>query len=260
MKMKTRVLTLVASVGLLAGTAFVASGVTGAYFSDTVTGGEITGTLGTIAISQDSPGAISFSDLLPGTAQTVQVDYQNTGNSPQDVWLNFNNLTALSALNNSGRYGKVIITSTVGAGSPVTVESSLNLNDRLATCGSFDPNIVDGGSDADCNPVPSQILLASAVAPGTYGNFTFTFEYAPALGNTPATSWNPYPLVGLDADSVPAGASYATCIADENPGGQDCTNNQTYVNEPADGSGAGLPYQLIATQVGITPGQIGGKF
>ena len=42
---KSKVLALVASVALLGGTAFVASGSTGAYFSDTHSG-SITGTIG----------------------------------------------------------------------------------------------------------------------------------------------------------------------------------------------------------------------
>jgi hypothetical protein len=114
---KSKVLALVASVALLGGTAFVASGSTGAYFSDTHSG-SITGSIGTILLTTDSPTTISFSNLLPGDPQTVQLNYHNSGSSPEDVYLTFPNLTALSALNNLGRYGHVEIDS-AGAGTPI---------------------------------------------------------------------------------------------------------------------------------------------
>src|SRR5665213_1713003 len=109
MHLKMRVVTLAVSVALLGGTALVASGQTGAYFSDSHAGA-ITGSIGSIAITPDT-NSLVFYNLLPGTSQTVTEHYQNTGSSPQDVWLTFDNPTALSALNNLGRYGSVVISS-----------------------------------------------------------------------------------------------------------------------------------------------------
>lgn len=229
---RTRGLALVASIALLGGTAVVASGSTGAYFSDTHSG-TITGTIGSILLSTDSPTSISFTNLLPGTPQTVQVNYHNSGNSPEDVYLGFNNLTALSALNNLGRFGHVVITSD-GQGSVGSVFSSYNLNDNLTSCGSFSHSIPTGPTTSTCWPVTTPLMLAGNVQPGASEDFTFTFEYASAIGNNGGNGpgvWNTYPAAG----------------------------GQFYTNS-GDGTGNGLPFQLVATQVGITPGQMGTKF
>jgi hypothetical protein len=253
MTLKVRVLTLVATIALLGGTAFVASGSTGAYFSDTVLGGSIGGSIGTIVVTQDSPLLINFSNgLLPGTSQTVTVTYHNSGNSPEDVWLNFNNLTALSALNNLGRYGSVVISS--GA---TPVFESWNLDDNSTRCGPFS-NAIPTGTNSGCWPVPNQLLLASGVPSGQSGSFTFTFEYATALGNTPATAWNTWPLPGDSNTPSTTGDTYAACVAANITAGSCLDNQFTIVG--TDGAGSGLPYQLIGTQVGITPGQSGSKF
>lgn len=249
MNMKLRALTLVATVGLLGGTAFVASGATGAYFSDSVTG-HVSGTLGTIQIT--TPGStpyVSLTDLLPGTPQSMTVDYTNSGNSPEDVWLDFNNATALSALNNLGHYGSVTITSS-GWGTPPSGLDffSNNLDDNSApdACGAF--------SVTGCNPLPSTVMIASNVPAGKSGSYTFTFEYASATTPPASSAWNPYPLPGDANTSV----TYAAC---ETAGGTHsaCSDNQVTIN-PADASGTGLPYQLVATQVGIAPGAPGSKF
>ena len=229
MNMKMRVLTLVATMGLLGGTALVASGSTGAYFSDSVTGG-ITGTIGSIAITPSTSTAIAFSNLLPGAAQTVSVSYSNTGTSPEDVYLTFPNLTALSALNNLGRYGQVHVTSS-GYGAVGDVFDSANLNDNVTSCGGFSQT-PGSGPTSGCWPLTNNLLLASQVAPGAGGSFTFSFEYASALTTQPivTTPWNSYPVAG-----------------------------QFTVNG-GDGTGSGLPFDIVATQVGITPGQVGSKF
>ena len=247
---KSKVLALVASIALLGGTAFVASGSTGAYFTDSHNG-TVGGNVGSILVSPDTSTNINFSNLLPGVAQTLQVNYHNYGTSPEDVWLVFPNATALSALNNFGRYASV----TVGSNGPGSYNgiafTSTNLNDRLATCGSFGPS-------PGCDPLPNSIKIAGNVAPsgGANENFTFTFEYATGIGNAlEGANWNTYPLPGLGGTY----ADYASCHT-ANPLG-DCTNNQTTVN-PLDSppSGTGLQYQLVATQVGVLPTDHGGHF
>lgn len=254
MKMKMRAFSLVASVGLLGGTAFVASGQTGAYFSDTHSG-TIAGTIGTIQVTPGGGGGadnmdIAFSNLLPGTPQVVSATYSNSGSSTEDVWVVFNNATALSALNNSGRYATVHLSST-GSGSVGDVFDSANLNDRQTTCGGF--------SNAGCWPLTGAYKIAENLAPGSAGTFHFSYMIASKESTQPASAapWNSYPLVGLNADTVPSGADYATCIKDTTgmSPAPDCTNNQTTV--VAGQTGAGLPYEIVATQPGITPGAVG---
>ena len=241
MNLKMRAVSLVATVALLGGTAVVASGQTGAYFSDSVSGAA-TGTVGSIHIDAASPN-IAFSGLLPGTPQSQTVSYTNSGSSPEDVYLTFNNTIALSALNSLGHYGSLTIKSQQ-AGGLGTVFYSSNLNDNSASCGTFSnatSTVTLSGETAPgmlCWPLPSQVKIASGVPAGTTGSFTFTFEYAGALSTQSGNftdPWNTYPAVG----------------------GQTYTTN----SDPSlPTSGAGLPYQIVATQVGITPGQTGYKF
>jgi len=236
MTMKVRVLTLVATIALLGGTAFVASGSTGAYFSDSVNGA-ISGSTGTILITPNTT-AVSFSDLLPGVPQTVTVNYQNTGNSTEDVYLDFNDVSSLSALNNLGHYGEVTISSS-GDGNQGTEFFSSNLDDLVGpgtecgTASNAQSTVTTAGESGPgmlCWPLTTNYLLTKSLTPGDSGSFSFTFEYAPALGGSPTVSapWNTYPVAG-----------------------------QTY---PGTTSGTGLPFTLVATQPGITPGQVGYKF
>jgi hypothetical protein len=235
---KIKCAAIVGTAALLGGTAFVASGSTGAYFSDTHTGA-ITGTIGSIRItpsggtaSNDADGSLmdlAFNDLLPGTPQTVTVNYQNTGNSPEDVYIVFPNATALSALNSLGNYGTVHLSS-VGSGAVGDVFDSQNLNDNGTSCPLGTTSVAH---PYPCEPLPTQLLIASNVGPSAGGAFSFNFQYASALSTqAPAgttADWNSYPALG-----------------------------QTTTN-PGDGSGNGLPYEIVATQHGITPGAAGTK-
>ena len=213
------------TLAALAAVVVVATGMTGAYFSDTHQG-DITGNLGSIKVTPSggtgSDGTnFSFTNMLPGEPQTATIQFQNTGLNAEDVWLVFNNATALSAFNNLGTYGEVHVSN------GQALFDSANLNDRTPTCGAFSPS--------GCWPLPSKIKVASSVAPTAGGYVKFTFNYAGKLKNPAAegTPFNSYP--------VAAGAWSST-----NPDGQ-------YTVNAADGSGAGLPYQLVATQVGQTP-------
>jgi hypothetical protein len=217
--LKTRAVALLATASLLGGTAWIAAGTTGAYFSDTHDG-TITGTIGSVRVTPSGgSGADStdflFSNLLPGTPQTVTVKYTNSGTSPEDVYIVFNNATALSALNNLGTYGEAHL-----AANGVQLFDSANLNDRVATCGTLDPS--------GCWPLAAQYRVATNLPVGATGNVSLTFNYAGKLVNQPpvgtTANWNAYPVAG-----------------------QAKTN-------AADGSGSGLPYQIVATQPGVTPG------
>jgi hypothetical protein len=234
--------------------AFVAAGQSGAYFSETHTGA-IGGTIGSIHITpsggtsngSDVGTDLAFNDLLPGAAQSVTLDYQNTGSSAEDVWIVFNNATALSALNNLGTYGTVHLSATGdGALNNGDIFDSANLNDRSATCGAFSPS--------GCWPVPNEVQIAADVAPDATGTFSFSFMYASAIKAQPAGltgQWNTYPIDGYDGS-----VGYATCLASSGGSASNCSNNQTTVNA-GDGSGSGLPYEIVATQPGIQPGAVG---
>lgn len=202
-----------ASLLLLAFLVISATGVTGAYFSETKEGGLIKGNLGSIHI-QTSGGTgqngltFNFENLLPGEAQSATVEYQNTGANKEDVWVVFNNAEALHALNNLGTYGEVTLSNPGG-----WVFHSTNLNDNkppaTGTCGPF--------SESGCWPLQKQYKVGSGINPGAGSYFKFTFAYASKLKN-PAQegeAFNEYPL--------------------EAP------------------TSSGLPYQVVATQVGQEP-------
>lgn len=216
---------LAASIALLGGAAFVASGSTGAYFSDTKAG-TISGTIGSIKV--EASGGIgngadfAFANMLPAVSQTVKVNYKNTGANVQDVWIVFNNATALSSLNDLGSYGEVHLK----ANSKALFDSN-NLADNPARCGAFSPS--------GCWPLAKQYKVASNVVPGGTGSVSFSFNYSKKLESGEGGSWNGYPVMK----------------------GQYSASNlkgQTTVNE-GDGAGYGLPYQIVATQHDIEPGQ-----
>jgi hypothetical protein len=227
-KFTVRAASLLASAALLGGTAFFASGATGAYFSDTHDG-TATGTIGNVHVTTFGGGPtnnLTFNNLLPGEKQTVTLNYTNTGSAAEDIYLKFNNATALSALNDLGKYGEVHI-----AANGVAIFDSINLKDQH--CG----DVYSQGVNTDehssefgkplCWPLRSQYLLASSVAPGQSGSFEFSFNYSAALtgqasAGAIAPAFNSYPVAGQ-------------ATADPSV------------------TGAGLPFQVIATQRGITP-------
>ncbi|RKR73358.1 hypothetical protein [Frondihabitans australicus] len=225
---KRRAAALVGSVALLGGAAWMAAGTTGAYFSDTHNG-SVSGTVGSIKVSVKGNGTgtdgqdLSFSNLLPGQAQSVTLQYGNTGRNAEDVYITFPNATALSALDDLGRYGEVHITA--------------NGNHIFDSA-----NLSDAGNPADYSnatpisrwPLLSQYKVASNVQPGQYGTVTFSFNYSTGLSNAS----------NIDAITGPAFNTYPAA------------DGQTYTNA-SDGTGSGLPYAIVATQVGVIPGATG---
>ncbi len=218
----------VATVGVTAALAGTAVQTTGAYFSD-ARAGTLTGTIGSIKVTTSGgQGAdnldFAFTNLLPGEAQKATGNYQNTGRNPEDVWLVFSNSDALHALNVLGTYGEVHV-----ASNGTEIFASQNLNDDTVSC-------PPGSSDAThpaCAALPRELKLADSVAPGTVGNFSFSFNYAAKLKgpNTGGTAdvgpgWNCYPVVGP---------------------------NSTAACDPTATNNYGLPYKIVATQHGVDP-------
>lgn len=199
MKRTTKKLTFAAAmVAAALGLAVAGSSLTGAYFSDTKQG-DVTGTVGSIKITGNGGNGangldVQFNNLLPGEVQTKTVNFANTGNNPEDVWVVFNNPDALHALNNLGTYGEVHLSA---SGTPVF--DSANLNDNSGnSCGPLSPQ--------GCWPVPQKVKLVSNLAPGAGGTFSFGFSYASKLqAQSPAGggAWNSYPLVSPTASGLP---------------------------------------------------------
>jgi hypothetical protein len=225
--MKRKIIALAITGMLTIGLVAAAATATGAYFSDTKDG-KVTGSGGSILVAAganaDTGGGLNFgwSNMLPGEVYSATAYFQNSGANPQDVYLTFPNATALSALNQLGRYGavKILVNGNV-------VYYNDNLNDY--------PNNGTSG-------VPSQIPLASNVAPNGSGNVTFQFQYASKMvgGNGLGFMWNSYPAADKPIHDARDAAGFG----------------QRTVN-PADGTGNGLPFAIVATQHGILPGAQG---
>ena len=219
---------------LAGGLAVIASGTTGAYFSDTKSGA-IKGTTGSILVSTSTSSgtginnlSFSFDNLMPGEAQVATVNFKNVGKKVQDVYLTFPNVPALHALNNLGSYGEVHISN--GA----ALFDSVNLNDGRTTasgnsCGPFGPGLGTDGKPL-CWPLPDKLLVASALPVGDSGSVTFAFNYPSKLSGTGAMPdgstgvFNSYPLT-----------------------------TQAFGADAAGPSGDGLPLNVVAVQVGKTP-------
>ena len=215
--MKVRLTALGASVAVVGGLVITASSATGAYFSQSVPG-TITGQLGSITVTTSGGNGstdqdFAWNNMLPGVPNSATVHYQNTSANAEDIYLVFQNKTALSALNFLGTYGEAHV-STAGLGTAnAEIFASVNLNDRASTCGPFSPS--------GCWPVPNVIQVASNITGGTTGSVTFAFNFASKLAGGQGGTFNPYPVTGQ-----------------QNPGSDALLSH------------AGLPYEVVAIQAG----------
>ncbi len=216
--MRKTLLLIPAAAVCVAGLAGLAASTSGAYFEAHTPSKGISGTTAVVNVANGT-GDIAFANMLPGESQTVHANFTNTGSVAEDVYVSFPNATALSALNNLGTYGEAHITSSKIDGE---VFASANLNDNTSTC---PPGSTSVEHPVACTALMSSYKVASKLAPGDSGTFSFSFNYASKLhGGAAAGNWNSYPAAG-----------------------------QVHTNA-ADGTGAGLPYQFVATQPGINPG------
>jgi hypothetical protein len=206
-----------------------AAGTTGAYFSETADGG-ITGNIGAVHLSTSNT-TIAWANMMPGEPKTATVDFRNKGTGNQDFYVVFPNGPALHALNNLGGYGEVHVTGGK-TGNIVALFDSANLQDgrTLANLG----NSCSGSTPTGCWPLPSKLKIAGNVAPDATGSFSFTFAYDGRLGE--GTSGG----VGL-FNAYPSITTLAT------PG------SQAFGADAAGPSGNGLPFKVVAVQVGQQP-------
>jgi hypothetical protein len=212
-----------AAFGLVA----TATNLTGAYFSE-AKGGNITGTVGAVHVdvyggSGPDHRNFSFTNLLPGEPQTITISYTNTGTGPEDIHLNFPNRQALHALNNLGSYGSLHIADS--SSGPVFDSANLQDGRTLADLTNSCTNVF---SPSGCWPLPSDVLVRTGLPAGASGSVKFTFAYDKKLGDTGLSGggvWNSFP-----SDNPPYSQAY----------GDDATGDP----------GAGLPYQVVATQAG----------
>lgn len=188
----------IAAAGL---TTAMASGSTGAYFSQSRQG-TIQGTYGSIHVDTDGgTGADNldetFTNILPGQENKFTIGYTNSGRNHESVYLVFNDPTANATLNTLGSYGEIHISA-----NGVQKFDSANLNDRSSTCGAFSPS--------GCWPLTPVFKLVDDLAPGARGTMTFSYTYA-AKATTqtdegqPAVAFNgnglPYQIVSTQTNA-----------------------------------------------------------
>lgn len=151
-----------AAIVLATGLAVAGSSLTSAYFSDTNTGGAITGTTGSIEVdvngNKTTTPTITFDNVLPGETRTGSFTFQNTGRSTQDVYLQFTNKALVDEINKLGTYAAIEIKV-----DGERVFFSDNLNDKWP---------------GELVPLPQQLLLKAGVAPTGAHQVDFSFTVA----------------------------------------------------------------------------------
>jgi hypothetical protein len=244
MRMRKSIKMKVGAVGtalaVTGGLAVIASGTTGAFFSETQPG-TVTGTIGAVHVLTSNT-TFAWTNMMPGEQKSATVNFTNTGTGPQDFYLVFPNGPALHALNNLGSFGEVhVVGGVVGgqAGTMLDLFDSTNLQDGRTkenqnSCGDvFSPRI--DTTPHGCWPLPDKLKIAGTVDVGARVSVSFTFNYAGKLGDAhipqgwPSSSgggiFNTYPL----------------------------TNGEAFGADLAGTPAAGLPFQIVAVQVGQTP-------
>jgi len=236
---RSRKLLTIGAVSVAAFALAASTSVTGAYFSEAAPG-TINGEIGAVHL-WTSNTTFNWTNMMPGEKQTSTVGFANTGTGPQDFYIVFPNVPALHALNNLGTYGEVHVSSARTGAGDVSLFDSANLQDgrhpnksgNLNSCGNIFASAVP--AKAGCWPLPVNLKIASNVAKTQGGSVSFSFNYGAQLSDVGhGTSGGPgvfngYPLKNTVED-----------VYAESP-------------DAAGPDGTGLPFKIVAVQVGQTP-------
>ncbi len=148
---------LVVALGL----GLAAVGTSSAYFSDTNMGGKVIVSAGSIYVDTDgsktNTSDVLLEDILPGQTVTGTFTATNSGNSTQDLYVQFTNPYALHAINQLG--------------TTATIEIQVNEEQVF-----FSDNLNDGyPGNPEVTPLPETLLLAEDVAAGDEISVEFFF-------------------------------------------------------------------------------------
>ena len=152
---------------------------TGAYFTDTHSGGAVNATEGNVAVkingSTGNAPVINFTHLMPGVPQTTSVNVQNTGSGNEDIYIVFDNGNGgWSAVNAMGAYGIFTIDGTIYD----------NLNNRYAWGTDSSGQVISTNPASGCYNVPRPaqikflphyIKVAAGLTPTASHPFDITF-------------------------------------------------------------------------------------
>jgi hypothetical protein len=156
---------------------------TGAYLTDTHSGGTLSATSGNVAVkvngSATGAPAISFANILPGAPQTTTINVQNMGTGTEDIYIVFDNSNGgWSAVNAMGAYGAFTVDGTVYD----------NLNNKYAWGTDSSGQVISTDPNSGCYNVPRPaqikflphyIKVASALTPTASKAFDITFTLNP---------------------------------------------------------------------------------
>ncbi len=168
---------------LALGLGLAAVGTSSAYFSDTNSGGSVVVSAGSIYVDTDgnptNTSDIMLDNVLPGETATGDFTAKNTGQSTQDLYVQFKAGGVLEAINELGTTATIEITV-----NDEQVFYSDNLNDEYP-------------GDPSVTPLPETLLLAEDVAPGESIHVEFSFTLDADFVTQPGETWDEYATAKL---------------------------------------------------------------
>jgi hypothetical protein len=227
---KSKAIRLAGFVGALGASAVLVGAAvqgTGAYFTDSHNG-QINASTGTVKVNV-SDLALNFTDLLPGTFKTNNVDYTAAGTGPEDIWLVLPTDGTAAAFNGPGgtnpplgRYGHFAVDAPSGSFTSYNLATDPQLGSSTdpngPSCGvdgnghggsnqqATSHNNADPGSYVPYCPVPGAILLQSGLTYGQSGSAAITFGYTKILKSgdgVPLTQVAQFKIVATQAGIAP---------------------------------------------------------
>jgi hypothetical protein len=230
--MNKRLLAIPLAAAAAATIAVVATN-TGADFSSTSNPGTISGTNGRVTVIGNHGGSldISFgSGMVPGIVNTVSVTFTNSGNVPEDIYVEFPNAQALHAFDQEGRFAQANIQADGN-----TTWSSQNINDGLQAganpAGPYNCATATNLGDPQICPLSVFEPLLTNVGAGQTHTFTFNYLENSTVQGLPKNVGNG--AQGAVFNAYPVGTSG---------------------NANAGTTSSGLPYEFYAIPTGTGQG------